>query len=38
MKVTRPNGQVIYLPGKKVSVESKVTLKKTKKAQLVELD
>ena len=38
LKVTRPNGQVIYLPGKKVSVESKVTLKKTKKAQLVELD
>lgn len=38
LKVTRPNGQAIYLPGKKVSVESKVTLKKTKKPQFVELD
>ena len=38
LKVTRPNEQAIYLPGKKVSVESKVTLKKTKKPQFVELD
>ena len=36
--MTRPNGQVIYLPGKKISVETKVTLKKTKKPQLVEMD
>lgn len=38
LKVTRPNGQIIYLPGKKVSVESSITLKKTKKPQYVELD
>lgn len=38
MKVTRPNGKVIYLPGKKVTAEMPVILKKSKKPQIVEFD
>lgn len=38
IRVTRPDGKPIYLPGKKVSAEMNVTLKKTKKAQSVEFD
>lgn len=36
MKVTRPNGKVIYSPGKKVTAEMTVTLEKSKKNQMVE--
>lgn len=38
MKVTRPNGKVIYLPNKKVTAEMPIVLKKTKKPQNVEFD
>lgn len=38
MKVTRPNGKVIYLPNKKVTAEMPIVLKKTKKQQNVEFD
>lgn len=38
MKVTRPNGKVIYLPGKKVTAEMPVILKKSKKTQMIEFD
>lgn len=38
IKVTRPNGKPIYLPGKKVTAEMNVTLEKTKKNQMVEFD
>ena len=36
IKVTRPNGNAIYLPGKKYTSEKELTLKKTKKNQFVE--
>lgn len=38
MKVTRPNGKVIYLPGKKVTAEMPIILKKSKKTQMIEFD
>ena len=36
IKVTRPNGNPIYLPGKKYTSEKELTLKKSKKNQFVE--
>lgn len=37
LKVTRPGGNVIYLPGKKITAEGNVTIEKSKKNQMVEL-
>lgn len=38
LKITRPNGNPIYLPGKKVSAEADVTILKSKKNQMIEID
>lgn len=38
LKVTRPNGRPIYLPGKKITAEGNVTIHKSKKTQTVEID
>lgn len=38
IKVTRPNGKPIYLPGKKVTAEMTVTLEKSRKNQMIEFD
>ncbi len=38
IKVTRPNGKPIYLPGKKVTAEMNITLEKSKKNQMIEFD
>lgn len=38
VKVTRPNGKPIYLPGKKVTAEMNITLEKSKKNQMIEFD
>lgn len=38
MKVTKPDGKNIMLPGKKVTAEAKATLVKSKKNQYVEFD
>lgn len=37
LRVTRPNGKTIYMPGKKVTSEMTVTLEKSKKNQMIEL-
>lgn len=38
IKVTRPNGTPIYLPGKKYTAEKEVTIEKSKKNQFVEFE
>ena len=38
LKVTRPDGRPIYLPGKKVTAEGNVTIQKSKKPQTIEID
>lgn len=38
VKVTRPNGTPIYLPGKRYSAESNVKILKSRKNQILELD
>ena len=38
LKVTRPDGRPIYLPGKKVTAEGNVTIQKSKKPQTFEID
>lgn len=38
LKVTRPGGNPIYLPGKKVTAEGEITLQKSKKNQMVEIN
>ena len=37
LRVTRPNGKTICMPGKKVTSEMNVTLEKSKKNQMIEL-
>lgn len=37
IKVTKPNGSPIYLPGKRFTSESKITLEKSRKNQVIEL-
>ena len=38
LKVIRPNGKPIYLPGKKITAEGKAMIHKSKKPQLIEID
>lgn len=38
LKVTRPDGNPIYLPGKKVTAEGDVTIQKSKKKQMIEIN
>lgn len=38
LKVTRPDGNPIYLPGKKVTAEGDVTIQKSKKNQMIEIN
>ena len=38
LRVTRPNGKPIYLPEKKVTAETTVTLEKSKKNQMIEFN
>lgn len=38
LKVTRPDGNPIYLPGKKVTAEGNVTIQKSKKNQMIEIN
>jgi len=38
LKVTRPDGKPIYLPGKKITAEGNVTIHKSKKHQTIEID
>lgn len=38
LKVTRPDGNPIYLPGKKVTAEGDVTILKSKKNQMIEIN
>lgn len=38
IRLTKPNGQPLTLPGKKYSAEKKVTIEKSKKNQMVEFD
>lgn len=37
LKIIRPNGNPIYLPGKKVTAEGDVTIQKSKKNQMIEI-
>lgn len=38
LKVTKPDGNPIYLPGKKVTAEGDVTIQKSKKNQMIEIN
>lgn len=38
LKITKPDGKTIFLPGKKYTAEAKVTIEKSKKNQFVEFD
>lgn len=38
LKVVRPDGRPIYLPGKKITAEGNVTIQKSKKPQMIEID
>ena len=38
LKVTKPDGNPIYLPNKKVTAEGDITIQKSKKNQMIEID
>lgn len=38
LKVTKPDGKVIYLPGKKYTAETEITMEKSKKNQFFEIE
>lgn len=38
LKVTKPDGNPIYLPNKKITAEGDITVQKSKKNQMIELD
>lgn len=38
LKITRPDGNPIYLPGKKITAEQEVTIQKSKKNQMIEIN
>lgn len=38
LKVTKPDGNPIYLPNKKVTAEGSITVQKSKKNQMIEID
>ncbi len=38
LKITRPNGEPIYLPNKRVTAEGDITISKSRKNQMVELE
>ena len=38
LKVTRPDGSPIFLPNKKVTAEGDITIEKSRKNQMIEID